>query len=48
MTNTATVWEVLQPASTLEVPVAGHAVITLRRHGNPTGPRLILSHGNGL
>lgn len=48
MTNTATVWEVPQPASTLEVPVAGNAVITLRRHGNPTGPRLILSHGNGL
>ena len=23
-------------------------VITLRRHGNPAGPRLILSHGNGL
>ena len=23
-------------------------LITLRRHGNPGGPRLILSHGNGL
>ena len=24
------------------------AVIVLRRHGNPDGPRLVLSHGNGL
>ena len=23
-------------------------VVTLRRHGNPEGPRLVLSHGNGL
>ncbi len=23
-------------------------VITLRRHGNPAGPRMVLSHGNGL
>ena len=23
-------------------------VITLRQHGNPAGPRLVLSHGNGL
>ena len=26
----------------------GDAVIVLRRHGNPAGPRLVLSHGNGL
>ena len=24
------------------------AVVVLRRHGNPAGPRLVLSHGNGL
>src|SRR5271167_4224222 len=24
------------------------AIIRLRRHGNPAGPRLALSHGNGL
>ena len=23
-------------------------IITLRRHGNPSGPRLVMSHGNGL
>ncbi len=48
MTNSETVWEVPQPWSTLEVPVDDDTAITLRRHGNPDGPRLILSHGNGL
>ena len=24
------------------------AVTTLRRHGNPSGPRIVLSHGNSL
>ncbi len=48
MTNTETVWEVPQPLSTLDVPVDSDAVITLRRHGNPEGQRLVLSHGNGL
>ncbi|MCY4628358.1 MAG: hypothetical protein OXE58_12435 [Acidobacteria bacterium] len=28
--------------------VDGGTSITLRRHGNPDGPRLVLSHGNGL
>ena len=28
--------------------VAEDTSITLRRHGNPDGPRLVLSHGNGL
>ena len=23
-------------------------IITLRRHGNPSGPKLVMSHGNGL
>ena len=31
-----------------EVRVDDDTVITLRRHGNPAGPRLVLSHGNGL
>ena len=48
MTNAETMWEVPQPLSTLDVPVDRDTVITLRRHGNPTGPRLVLSHGNGL
>ena len=41
-------WEVPEPAATLDVRTADGAVITLRRHGNPGGPRLILSHGNAL
>ena len=48
MTNAKSVWEVPEPLSTLEVPVDGATNITLRRHGNPAGPRLVLSHGNGL
>ena len=48
MTNAKTVWEVPQPLSTLDVPVAQDTVITLRRHGNPEGQRIVLSHGNGL
>ena len=28
--------------------MADGASITLRRHGNPTGPRIMFSHGNGL
>ena len=41
-------WEVPEPLSTLDVQVDDETVITLRRHGNPDGPRLVLSHGNGL
>ena len=48
MTNSNTVWEVPKPLSTVDVPVDDDTVITLRRHGNPAGPRLVLSHGNGL
>ena len=28
--------------------MADGALIMLRRHGNAAGPRLVLSHGNGL
>ncbi len=42
------VWQVPEPLSTLDVRVDADTVITLRRHGNPDGPRLLLSHGNGL
>ena len=41
-------WEVPEPLSTHDVQVDDETVITLRRHGNPDGPRLVLSHGNGL
>ena len=45
---TETIWEIPEPLSTHAVRVDGDTVITLRRHGNPAGPRLVLSHGNGL
>ena len=48
MTDAESVWEIPEPLSTLEVPVDGDTNIILRRHGNPAGPRLVLSHGNGL
>ena len=41
-------WEVPAPLATGEVDTTGGGRIVLRRHGNPDGPRLVLSHGNGL
>ena len=41
-------WELPQPLSTCEVRLDDSTVSTLRRHGNPSGPRLVLTHGNGL
>ena len=41
-------WEIPEPASVCEVRPDGDTVINLRRYGNPAGPRLVLSHGNGL
>ena len=42
------VWNVPEPLSVHEVPVDGGARVVLRRHGNPNGARLVLSHGVGL
>ncbi len=42
------VWEIPEPADVLEVPTAGGSVIHVRRHGVPHGPRLLLTHGNGM
>ena len=46
--TTESLWEIPEPLSTTDVRVDDETVITLRRHGNPAGPRLILSHGSGL
>ena len=43
-----TAWKLPEPLSVCEVRVDDDTVVTLRRHGNPEGPRLVLSHGNGL
>ena len=48
MTTSEKVWEIPAPLSVHEVRMEDGAVITLRRHGNPAGPRLVVSHGNGL
>ena len=37
-----------EPTAAFRVYAADGGVIVVRRHGNPDGPRLILSHGNGL
>ena len=42
------IWELPDPLSTDSVRVGDDAIIVLRRHGNPAGPRVVLSHGNGL
>ena len=41
-------WTVPEPLATLDVVLDEHTVTTVRRHGNPSGPRLVLSHGNGF
>ena len=43
-----TVWEIPEPISVCEVRLDDDSVTTVRQHGNPSGPRLVLSHGNGL
>jgi len=37
-----------EPLTVTDVAAAGGAVIHVRRHGNPRGKRLIVSHGNGF
>ena len=41
-------WELPGPLESLEVSVDERTSVTVRRHGNPDGPRLVLSHGSGL
>ena len=48
MATPETLWEIPEPLSFCEVRPDDDTVITLRRYGNPAGPRLVLSHGNGL
>ena len=48
MTSSAGIWQVPEPLSTAEVAVDEGTTIIVRRHGNPDGPRLVISHGNGL
>ena len=41
-------WEIPEPCSEADVRLDDRTVTTLRRHGNPSGPRLVVSHGNGF
>ncbi len=43
-----TTWAIPEPLATCDVALDEHTVTTVRRHGNPCGARLVLSHGNGL
>ena len=36
------------PLEAVEIQMTDGAPITLRRHGNPSGARIVFSHGNGL
>jgi pimeloyl-ACP methyl ester carboxylesterase len=37
-----------QPIAVLELTMSDGAKVHVRRHGDPRGPRLVLSHGNGF
>ena len=41
-------WEVPEPADVLEVRAADGSIVHVRGHGIGQGPRLLLTHGNGL
>ncbi len=41
-------WRLPEPVAVHEVPVDAETTVFVRRHGNPDGPRLVLSHGNGM
>ena len=41
-------WQVPKPIAVLEVSAPDGASTFVRRHGNPEGPRMVISHGNGL
>ncbi len=48
MTEAGLTWNVPEPLETVGVPVDADTTIMVRRHGNPDGQRLVMSHGNGL
>ena len=41
-------WQVPEPLATAHVRLADGRTSLLRRHGNANGPRLVISHANGL
>ena len=41
-------FEIPAPHQTFDIPLEDGARIRIRRHGNPAGVRLLLTHGNGF
>ena len=41
-------WVIPEPSAVFRVHTPDGAVIVVRRHGDPDGPRLVFSHGNGF
>ena len=48
MTTTSGPLVVPEPLATVRIPLGSGISTVVRRHGNPDGARLLLSHGNGL
>ena len=48
METTTLDWDLPEPTAVLEVDTADGARIYVRRHGNPKGPRVLLSRGCGM
>ena len=46
--DSVTHWQIPEPLAIREARLYDGSVTWLRRHGNPAGPRIVLSHGNGL
>ena len=44
----STRWTTPEPHAVFEVRTSEGAIIFVRRHGNPDGPRIVLNHGNGF
>ena len=47
-TKTETEWKIPEPLSVFDIRLDDHNTTTVRQHGNASGPRLVVSHGNGL
>ena len=48
MTAPPDIFRVPEPAAWFDAEMPDGAVIRVRRHGNPAGPRLVMAHGNGF
>ena len=48
MADAEPTWNVPPPLATAHVEMADGTAIALRRHGNPAGPRVVVSHANGF